>query len=47
MEKCKKCNSKKIKESVKNLSKETNDNVVYIYKCEDCGYEETDVKHIG
>lgn len=48
MEICEKCKSDKIEEEVKNLSEENSDNVVRIFKCQECGHIKIgEVEHIG
>lgn len=41
---CEKCESEKIEESVKDFS---SDNVMKIFKCQECGHEKSELVHIG
>ena len=48
MKPCEKCGSKSMNRiDLKTLDEETGDNIIEVYKCEDCGHEEIQINHIG
>jgi len=41
--KCKKCGSLRIKKKIKDIN---SDNVMHVYVCQDCGYQEFEIFNI-